>query len=51
MSEVGEGLIVYCAQCDYAATDEKAKVVYDIKKPDEDMGKWRRYIPRSYNYR
>ena len=29
MSDAGEGLIAYCKSCDYAATDEKAKVVYE----------------------
>ncbi|MCK9444823.1 MAG: proline--tRNA ligase [Tissierellaceae bacterium] len=30
-SEVGESLIAYCDHCDYAATDEKAEVVYDVE--------------------
>ena len=30
ISEVGEGVIAYCNKCDYAATDEKAEVVYKI---------------------
>lgn len=34
MSEVGEGLVVYCNNCDYAATDEKAEVVYNVVKED-----------------
>jgi len=34
MSEIGESLVVYCDDCDYAATDEKAKTVYHVK----DMG-------------
>ena len=29
MSDTGEGLIAYCDACDYAATDEKAEVVYE----------------------
>ncbi|NLY44620.1 MAG: proline--tRNA ligase [Tissierella sp.] len=29
MSDAGEGRIVYCDTCDYAATDEKAAVVYE----------------------
>lgn len=37
MSEVGEGLIAYCEHCDYAATDEKAKVVYEISQNEEEM--------------
>ncbi|HLR20386.1 MAG TPA: proline--tRNA ligase [Tissierellaceae bacterium] len=31
MSDSGEGLIAYCNECEYAATDEKAYVVYDIE--------------------
>src|SRR5690606_33222286 len=37
MSEVGEGLIAYCDNCDYAATDEKAEIIYDNKFLDEEM--------------
>jgi prolyl-tRNA synthetase len=37
MSEVGESLVAYCDSCDYAATDEKATVVYDVKKAEEEM--------------
>lgn len=29
LSDIGEGVIVYCDHCDYAATDEKAAVVLD----------------------
>lgn len=36
MSEVGESLIAYCDNCDYAATDEKAEVVYRV---NENSGK------------
>lgn len=35
LSEVGEGVICYCDESGYAATDEKAKVVYEVKS-DED---------------
>ncbi|CCQ94266.1 Proline--tRNA ligase [[Clostridium] ultunense Esp] len=35
MAETGEGLVAYCDSCDYAATDEKAKVVYSIEPKDE----------------
>ncbi|MBS4534016.1 proline--tRNA ligase [Clostridium sp. D2Q-14] len=31
MSNIGEGEVVYCKDCDYAATDEKAKVIYEVK--------------------
>lgn len=34
VSDIGEGVLAYCKNCDYAATDEKAKVV--IKKTDTD---------------
>ena len=37
MSEVGEGIIAYCDGCDYAATDEKAEVVYEVEKSDGDI--------------
>lgn len=36
MAETGEGVIAYCDSCDYAATDEKAKVVYNIEQKDEE---------------
>ncbi|GFN36561.1 proline--tRNA ligase [Tepidimicrobium xylanilyticum] len=36
MAETGEGVIAYCNNCDYAATNEKAKVVYEIKTKDEE---------------
>ncbi|CAK7004944.1 proline--tRNA ligase [Tissierella carlieri] len=32
MSDVGESLVAYCDHCDYAATDEKAEVVYKAKE-------------------
>lgn len=35
MSEVGEALVAYCQHCDYAATDEKADVVYDVGDENE----------------
>ncbi len=31
MAETGEGVIAYCDACDYAATDEKAMVVYNVE--------------------
>ncbi|MBC8588039.1 proline--tRNA ligase [Paratissierella segnis] len=37
MSEVGEGVIAYCDHCDYAATDEKAEVVYHITEDALDI--------------
>lgn len=35
LSEYGESYIAYCDSCDYAATDEKATVVYDVA--DKEM--------------
>lgn len=37
MSEIGEGLVAYCDHCDYAATDEKAEVVYNIKDDNVEV--------------
>ncbi len=37
MSEAGEGLIAYCDSCDYAATDEKAAVVYENINEEVEM--------------
>ncbi|MDD2446990.1 MAG: proline--tRNA ligase [Tissierellia bacterium] len=37
MSDVGEGVIAYCDNCDYAATDEKAEVVYIVDDADSDL--------------
>jgi len=36
MSDVGESLVAYCNDCDYAATDEKAEVVYNVKNDNEE---------------
>lgn len=36
MSEVGEALVAYCQHCDYAATDEKADVVYNVGDEAEE---------------
>ena len=36
MSEYGESLVAYCDSCDYAATDEKAGVVYDVENTGEE---------------
>lgn len=36
-SEAGEGFMAYCDNCDYAATDEKATVVYNIKKESDEL--------------
>ncbi len=36
MSEAGEGFMAYCNNCDYAATDEKAKVVYNVESRDQE---------------
>lgn len=37
LSEIGETQIVYCDHCDYAATDEKATVVYEVKKVQNQL--------------
>ncbi|ABR46899.1 prolyl-tRNA synthetase [Alkaliphilus metalliredigens QYMF] len=37
MSQYGESLVAYCDHCDYAATDEKATVVYDVTEKDEGL--------------
>jgi prolyl-tRNA synthetase len=36
MSEVGESLVAYCEHCDYAATDEKAQVIYKVSNDTDD---------------
>ncbi|MDR7857799.1 proline--tRNA ligase [Tissierella sp.] len=36
MSDVGESLVAYCNHCDYAATDEKAEVKYEINNNDTE---------------
>lgn len=36
MSDVGEGEVAYCRSCDFAATDEKAQVIYDVLDTEED---------------
>ncbi len=36
ISDIGESEIAYCNDCDYAATDEKAKCVYVIKNEDTE---------------
>lgn len=48
MSEVGESVIVYCDKCDYAATEEKAEVVYKVIESDDDLGKLEKvYTPNA----
>ncbi|MEY8304690.1 proline--tRNA ligase [Anaerosalibacter bizertensis] len=34
VSNIGESLVAYCDDCDYAATDEKAKVIYNMDNID-----------------
>lgn len=36
ISDVGEGIIAYCDKCDYAATDEKASVVYQVNNSQDE---------------
>ena len=46
MSDAGEGLIAYCDHCDYAATDEKAHVVYEVLDENiEELDKEKIYTP------
>lgn len=45
MAETGEGLIAYCDSCDYAATDEKAKVVYKTDNSEEELKMEKIYTP------
>ncbi|WFA07681.1 proline--tRNA ligase [Tissierella sp. Yu-01] len=37
MSDVGEGVVAYCDHCDYAATDEKAEVVYNVLEDNTEI--------------
>lgn len=37
LSEVGEGVIAYCEHCDYAATLEKASVIYKVENDVEEL--------------
>ena len=37
MSDVGESLVAYCEDCDYAATDEKSSIVYEIEEDEEAL--------------
>ncbi len=37
MSDVGESLVAYCKNCEYAATDEKAQVVYKVKDEETEL--------------
>ncbi len=37
LSEIGETEIVYCENCDYAATDEKAQVIYEVLKVKKEL--------------
>lgn len=37
MSDTGEDLIAYCNNCDYAATDEKTRVIYNIQQQDVEQ--------------
>lgn len=45
MSEVGEGIVAYCQHCDYAATDEKAAVVYKVEDSQEELPIEKVYTP------
>ncbi len=37
MSDVGEGVVAYCDSCDYAATDEKAEVIYTLPVQTDEV--------------
>lgn len=37
MSDIGEGVVVYCDHCDFAATDEKSAVVYTAPAHSKDQ--------------
>lgn len=46
MSDVGESLVAYCNNCDYAATDEKAEVVYNLaNSQDKELELEKVYTP------
>lgn len=46
VSDVGESIVAYCDYCDYAATDEKAAVVYNIENEDEEKFEYEKiYTP------
>lgn len=45
LSDIGEGVICYCDKSGYAATDEKAEVVYDVKTEKEQKDLELRYTP------
>jgi len=45
LAETGEGVIAYCDHCDYAATDEKAKVVYRVESDEEEKEMEKVYTP------
>ncbi|HHV46380.1 MAG TPA: proline--tRNA ligase [Tissierellia bacterium] len=45
MAETGEGVIAYCEACDYAATNEKAKVVYNIESDEAERELERVHTP------
>lgn len=47
LSDVGEGEIAYCKSCDYAATDENAKVLYPRVIEEEPMEKTKVHTPRA----
>lgn len=39
ISDYGEGTIIYCKKCDYAATDEKAACIYDLDQIEKEEKK------------
>lgn len=45
MSDVGESLVAYCKECEYAATDEKAEVIYNVGNEEEELEMEKVYTP------
>ncbi|NLX61917.1 MAG: proline--tRNA ligase [Tissierellia bacterium] len=45
VADTGEGVIAYCDNCDYAATDEKAKVVYTVESNEAEKEMEKVYTP------
>lgn len=45
LSDVGEGVICYCTESGYAATDEKAEVVYKVEDNEKEKELELKYTP------
>lgn len=46
-SEAGEGFMAYCDNCDYAATDEKATVVYNVENGNDEEGELEKVLTEN----